>query len=156
MRLRFLWIGKTKDPSWAAMEETYLKRLRRFFPTERDSVRDLKKTDRHQEAAQSSREVRSIKKKLSAGAYRVVLDEGGKQYNSREFASFLQRRINQGSSEVTFVAGGHQGLPDRIKDLGNLRLSLSRLTLPHELARILLLEQVYRALSILRGLPYHK
>lgn len=156
MRLRFLWIGKTKDPFYIAIEEKYLKRLQRFVPTERTSVRDLKKADPRQASAQSGREARSIRKKLATSAYQVVLDEAGKKYNSQEFALFLQRLMNQGTSELTFVAGGHQGVPDRIRVLGNLKLSLSTFTLPHELARILLLEQVYRALSILKGLPYHK
>lgn len=156
MRLRFLWVGKTRDPYWVGLEERYLERLRQFLPTERTAVRDLKKTDPRQYKARIQKEAESIKKKFLTAGYRVVLDQEGKEYNSQQLASLLGKLMNQGTSELSFVAGGCQGIPDQIKDLGHLRLSLSKLTMPHELARILLLEQVYRALTILRGWPYHK
>ena len=156
MRLRFLWVGKTRDPHWVGLEERYLERLRRFFSTERTTVRDLKKTDPRQYKARIRKEAESIEEKFLRADYRVVLDQEGKQYNSQQFASLLEKSMNQGISELAFLAGGCHGIPDQIKDLGHLRLSLSKLTMPHELARILLLEQVYRALTILRGWPYHK
>lgn len=156
MRLRFLWIGKTKDPLHAGIEGRYLERLRKFFPTERAVVAEQQKKDRRQVARQSEREAQSIEQRLSGNAYLVIVDERGRQFSSLELAEFLRRLMNQSVPEVAFVVGGHQGIPDKIKGLSNLKLSLSKMTLPHELARIVLLEQIYRAVSILKGLPYHK
>ena len=156
MRLKFIWVGKTRDPYLAGLEERYLKRLCQFFPAETTSVRDLKKTSPRQHVARTRQEADSIERKLSAPGYRVILDEGGKEHSSRELASLLQKLMNQGISQLTFVVGGCSGIPEQIRESGHLRLSLSRLTLPHEMARVLLLEQVYRALTILKGWPYHK
>ncbi|MDA2938187.1 23S rRNA (pseudouridine(1915)-N(3))-methyltransferase RlmH [Acidobacteria bacterium AH-259-A15] len=156
MRLRFLWIGKTKDPLLLKVEERYLKRIEQYFPTERATVRDLKKIDRHQQAAQLEREARQIERKLSSETYLVVLDSLGKQFTSQRLASFVAELMNRAVSEVTFVVGGHLGIPSKIKDLADLKISLTKLTLPHELARIILLEQIYRAVSVIKGLPYHK
>lgn len=156
MRLRFLWIGKTRDRCCAGLETRYLKRVGQFLPAELTLVRDFKKSDPHQQAAQSGREAQSIEKKISSGAQVVVLDERGKAFSSEEFARMLQKLMNQGISELIFIVGGHQGIPGRVKALGDFKLSLGPLRLPHELARVVLLEQVYRALTIMKGLPYHK
>lgn len=156
MRLRFLWIGKTRDLQCAELEGRYLDRLRHFFPTDSASVPELRKTDQRQKSSQLGREAQRIEKKLSDQTYLVVLDEQGREYTSAELASFLQRLMDQGVSEITFLVGGSSGIPDKIKRLADMKISLSKLTLPHELARIVLLEQIYRAVTIMKGLPYHK
>lgn len=156
MRLRFLWIGKTRDPQCAGLEGKYLERLRQFFPADSASVPELRKTDQRQKSTQLEREAQLIEKKLSDRTYLVVLDEQGREYTSVELASVLQRLMDQGISEMTFLVGGSSGIPDKIKCLADMRISLSKLTLPHELARVVLLEQIYRAVTIMKGLPYHK
>ncbi len=133
-----------------------MERLRKFVPTDRMTVPELKKTDRHQQAIVSEREAQLIERKLSLKSYLMVLDEEGWQCTSSKLASFLEELISRRTLEVSFLVGGHLGIPQRIKRLASLKFSLSQLTLPHELARVVLLEQVYRSVTIIKGLPYHK
>ena len=156
MRLRFLWIGKTKDPLLLKMEDKYLKRIEQHFPVQKTVVPDFKKSDPHQQAAQLEGEARQIERRLSPKTYLAVLDSLGEDLTSPQLASSLADLMNRGVSDVTFLVGSHLGIPKRIKDLANLKLSLTKLTLPHELARVVLLEQIYRAVTIIKGLPYHK
>ncbi len=116
----------------------------------------FKKSDPHQQDAQLEREARQIERHLSPKTYLAVLDSLGEELTSPQLASSLADLMNRGVSEVTFLVGSHLGIPKRIKNLADLKLSLTKLTLPHELARVVLLEQIYRAVTIIKGLPYHK
>ena len=156
MKLRFLWIGKTKDPLLLKVEDKYLKRIEQHLPVQKTVVPDFKKSDPHQQDAQLEREARQIERHLSPKTYLAVLDSMGEELTSPQLASSLADLMNRGVSGVTFLVGSHLGIPQRIKDLANLKLSLTKLTLPHELARVVLLEQIYRAVTIIKGLPYHK
>jgi 23S rRNA (pseudouridine1915-N3)-methyltransferase len=86
----------------------------------------------------------------------VLLDERGREMDSRALAGFLEKHMLAGTSQITFVIGGHAGVSERVKERADFMLALSRMTLTHEMARVLLIEQVYRAFTILRGLPYQK
>lgn len=143
------------DSSLVLMEKMYLERLGRFFPTKVDYVSERRKTDRHQLKTRLQEEVALLEKKISQG-YLVVMDESGKEYTSVGLARAMENLMTSGIARITFVSGGHQGLPESFKQRANLLWSMSRLTFPHELARIILLEQVYRAMTIIRNLPYHK
>ena len=156
MKLRFLWVGETKDPLFSRVEERYLKRVRKYFPIEMTMVPDLKKSNPHQQKAQLVREARQIEKKLSEKTYLIVLDSEGKEFTSSALASFLGNLMNRGVSEVTFLVGGHLGVHEKIRESADQKISLTKMTLPHELARVILLEQIYRAVTIIKGLPYHK
>lgn len=156
MRLRFLWIGETKEAHAAALEDRYLKRIQRFLPVDKLAVTERKKTDPRSMSSQLGKEALQLREKLPRGGFLVALDERGDTYSSMELARFLEQRLSHGTGPITFLAGGHAGLPEDLLRSADLRLSLSKLTFPHEMARVILLEQVYRALSILKGLPYHK
>lgn len=156
VKLRFLWIGKTKDPLLLKVEDKYLKRIEQHLPVQKTVVRDFKKSDPHQQEAQLEREAKHIERHLSRKTYLAVLDSMGEELTSPQLASSLADLMNRGVSEVTFLVGSHLGIPQRIKKVANLKLSLTKLTLPHELARVVLLEQIYRAVTIIKGLPYHK
>jgi len=151
-----LWVGETKDPLLSRVEEKYFERVKQHFPIEKAMVPDLKKRDPRQQNAQLIREARQIEKKLPEKTYRVVLDSEGKEFTSPALASFLEKLMNRGVSEVAFVMGGHLGVHEMVRKSADQKMSLTKLTLPHELARILLLEQIYRAVTIIKGLPYHK
>lgn len=155
MKLRFLWIGATKNSGLKQEEEKYLTRVARHLGVERLSIAELRKSDPRQVDSQLEKEAELLGKKLVDTDFLVALDESGEQMSSAEWARFLNDRLNRGDT-VAFVVGGHLGLPDSLKQKADKVLSLSRMTLPHELARVVLLEQVYRAIAILRGLPYHK
>lgn len=156
MKIRFLWIGKTSDPLYYQIEGKYLTRLHRHFRTTQTTVPELKKTDKHQQTTQFQREAKKIESRLAPGDYLVTLDESGRQFKSSELASLLRGLVNEGVPRITFVVGGYLGIPNQIKDLSDLKLSLTKFTLSHELTRIILLEQVYRAVSIIKGFPYPK
>ena len=155
MWLKFVWIGETKDPYLLPLEERYLKRLEHFFPCSRSFVPEIKRV-RHQEKRAFRRETLLLEDKISPNTYLIALDETGREYSSPDFARLLEGLLNQGRAGITFVTGGFSGLPDQIKNGANLKWSLSSLTLPHELARVVLLEQVYRAVTIVSRVPYHK
>jgi len=155
VHFRFVWVGRTKDPHLAELEERYLKRLGHFLPTERIWVPELKKNSRSQAGARLSREARSIEQKVK-DTYLIVLDESGRQLSSRELSSLLEELMNRSEPVVSFVVGGYGGIPEQIKQPARLKWSLGKLTLPHELARVVVLEQVYRSMSMIRSLPYHK
>ena len=156
MRLRCLWIGETKKTPFAGLEAEYLDRIRRFVPISVATVPEMRKVDPRKRVSQENKETRLLEKKIDAKSFLVVLDETGKEFTSVGFAELLENLMNRSGPEVVFLGGGHAGIPRALVDRSDLRVSLSRLTLPHELARVVLLEQIYRSLSIIRGLPYHR
>jgi 23S rRNA (pseudouridine1915-N3)-methyltransferase len=151
-----LWIGGTRDPAFSGLEVEYTQRIQRFVPIRIVTVPEAKKVDPRKHAAQLDKEARLLEKKIGLKSYLVALDEKGEEFTSEGFAGFFENLMNRGGSEITFLGGGHLGIPGALLDRSDLSLSLSRFTLPHELARVLLLEQIYRSLSIIRGLPYHR
>jgi 23S rRNA (pseudouridine1915-N3)-methyltransferase len=108
------------------------------------------------EVAALAEEGKAIEQTLESGNYLVALDRAGKPISSEQLAQLLRKQIDAGIRKMDFIIGGPVGLDTQIIERANLRLSLSAMTLPHELARVVLLEQLYRAFTILRGEPYHK
>jgi 23S rRNA (pseudouridine1915-N3)-methyltransferase len=151
-----LWIGGTKNPALASLETEYIQRIQRFVPIENVTVPEAKKVDPRQHASQMDKEAELLRKKIGSNSYLVSLDENGEELTSEGFAGFFEKMMNRGISEITFLGGGYMGIPGVLRDRSEMSLSLSRLTLPHELARVVLLEQIYRSFSIIRGLPYHR
>jgi 23S rRNA (pseudouridine1915-N3)-methyltransferase len=153
VRLRLIWIGKTKNEHARALVEDYVGRLSRFCRTE---VTELREGSGTTDRAVLEEEARRIVGALAPGALAVLLDVEGQQLSSHELAARLGGWLNAGRKEVAFVVGGHLGVTDEIKAAADLRWSLSRLTLTHEMARVVASEQLYRAFTIVRGLPYQK
>jgi 23S rRNA (pseudouridine1915-N3)-methyltransferase len=154
MKLRFVWVGKTRNEHLRALCDEYLKRLRRFARCEVLEVR---------ESAQAAKEAgiedegRRILGGLHTDALLVLLDVEGREWSSPELAAQVERWQSAGSwKEVAFVVGGHWGVSQEVRERAGVRWSLSKLTLTHEMARVLLVEQVYRAYTIMHGLPYQK
>lgn len=156
MSIRFLWIGETKNGSYRELEEVYFRRISKLVSCEKVFVPELKKSDPRSIAAQQDRESRLIERKLDKGTFLVALDEKGKELTSVQLAGTLRTLMDRGVSNITFLVGGFMGIPSTILQKSDLRMSLSRLTFPHELARVVLLEQFYRSLSIIKNLPYHR
>lgn len=155
MHLKLVWIGATRDRHYRALEERYLERVSRFFRAHRSSVPEGRKTDRRQQQAALEREGRAVEAKLGRDSFLVVLNESGRQLSSVELAAFVDGH-RLASRELVFVVAGHQGMPDRLRKRADMVMSLGPMTMPHELARVVLLEQLYRAATILNGLPYHR
>jgi 23S rRNA (pseudouridine1915-N3)-methyltransferase len=154
MKLHFVWIGKTKDRHAAALIEDYLGRIKRFAPYE---VSELKEQS---SSADERRVIAAESAKLLAATERddfvILLDEHGRQMSSTELSDFIGQRQQSGTKRLALIIGGFAGVSDEVKQRAHLQLALSRMTLTHELARVVLTEQIYRAYTLLAGLPYHK
>ncbi len=153
MKLVVVWVGRTRDPRWLALQEEYLARLQKFAPVEVIAIKESRLGD-SQAARQQDGE--SLEKKIPDASMLVVLDERGKEFSSQAFARFLEKLQVQGTRAVAFVVGGPSGLPDSLRQRADHVLALSQMTWGHEAVRVLLLEQLYRAFTIIRGYPYHK
>ena len=153
MRLRLIWVGKTRSEHLRALADDYLRRLARFTRCEVTELREGAGAD---DRAVMADEGRRLADALAPGSLTVLLDVEGRQWSSHELAAELERWQNEGRKEVAFVVGGPFGVAEELKQRADVRWSLSRLTLTHEMARVLLAEQLYRGFTILRGLPYQK
>lgn len=154
MKLHFVWIGKTKEQHCAALVNDYLKRLARFAPYE---VSELKEASG---SADETRVMQAESVKLLAAIEKddfvILLDEKGQQLTSVELAELVNAKQNISIKRLAFIIGGFAGVSDEVKKRAQLKLALSRMTLTHELARVILAEQIYRAYTLIAGLPYHK
>ncbi len=134
----------------------YLERVRHMIPCEVIETRDLSKKRSLKAAALVDGEAEEFSRLLPPSGKIVALDENGVQLSSAGFSRWLGAEMNGGSRSVSFVIGGSEGLSSKITQRAHLVLSMGKMTWTHEMCRALLLEQVYRALCILRGIPYHK
>ena len=150
MKFRFIWIGKTRDKNYRALQDEYLQRLSHFVRSETVEIKDS--------APHESKETegKRIAEKLNQTSFVCLLDVTGKSISSPELANEIEKWQNRGIKEVSFVIGGADGVSLEVATRANFRLSLSFLTFTHEMARVVLLEQLYRAHTILKGFPYQK
>ena len=155
MRLRFLWPGKTKGPEFRGLQEFYEARIKPLATIEIIETREARGLEERHAAKIKDLEAAGLEKYLD-GAYVICLDDRGREMTSEELAGFLRGREREAGKPLAFVVGGFLGLADRIVERADLRMSLSRMTFSHELARVVLLEQVYRALTIVGGRHYAK
>jgi len=146
-------VGRLKEPYFRAAADEYLKRLRPYADVRVVEVPDQDLAKGVERARQA--EAKGLLRALPDGAHVVVLDVRGKQRSSEELAARLEELALSGCSTVAFVVGGTAGLDERVLARADETLSLSAMTLPHQLARVVLLEQLYRAFRIIRGEPYH-
>jgi 23S rRNA (pseudouridine1915-N3)-methyltransferase len=149
MRFRFIWPGKTRDERLRSLVSEYLKRLSRFARCEVVEIRESAAADR----SGRSKEARRALEAISATSLVILLDEQGREWSSTELADQVQRWENDSIKEIAIVIGGPEGVGAELKSLAKMRW---RLTLTHEMARVVVLEQLYRAYTINRGLPYQK
>lgn len=150
MKFRFIWIGKTKDKNWKALQEDYLKRLSRFVKCE---VVEIKDSAKHEGPEIEGKRILEI---LNPKTFAVLLDVEGVTRSSHEISAEIERWQNTGIKEVSFIIGGFSGASKEIREKADCLLSLSFLTFTHEMARVVLVEQLYRGYSILKGFPYQK
>lgn len=154
MKLHLVWIGKTKDRHAAALIDDYLGRIKRFAPCEVSELKEQTGStdERRVVAAEGGKLLTAIER----DDFVILLDEDGRQTSSTELADFIGQRQQSGTKRLAFIIGGFAGVNDEVKQRAHLQLALSRMTLTHELARVVLTEQIYRAYTLLAGLPYHK
>ena len=152
MRFRIVWTGKTRDARLRALIDDYAERLSHFVRCEVVELRELGRSDK----TGIDKDTRRISDALRSGAVTVLLDPDGVEWTSQQLAAQVKGWEGNGTKEVAFVIGGPNGVTEDFKSRADKRWSLSRLTLTHEMARVLLFEQLYRAYTIVHGLPYQK
>lgn len=143
MRIRFVMLGKTRRAESRALFEDYVRRIGHYAEAEVSELRDS-----------SAAALRKLK--LEPGAVVVLLDAAGKQFTSQQFAHWVGQLRDNGTREIAFLCGDAEGFPSELRASDKHKVSLSTLTMPHEFARVVLAEQIYRAFAILAGHPYPK
>lgn len=147
MKIRIAWIGKTKEPAIQALTDEYLKRISRYAQVEGVALRD--------EKALLELCRRNAGTKGGAKSTLILLDSRGQEFSSERFAEFLGDYQDHNPLPMVLAIGGADGFSREVRAAGQHVISLGKMTLAHELARVVLLEQVYRAFTILKGHPYH-
>jgi 23S rRNA (pseudouridine1915-N3)-methyltransferase len=156
MRLLVVAVGKLRSAPMRALADDYEQRLRRYLKVEVIEVREARKVEAHNTEPAVREEGLAILAALPPGATLVAMDERGQMPTSVEFSQQIQQHMTYEPSDLAFAIGGALGLHREVLEASRRSLALSRMTLPHELARVTLLEQLYRAMTLLRGEPYHK
>lgn len=159
MNITVIAPGKIKEKYFSDAIDEYSKRLKRYGKVEIVELKDEAIPDSPSEKEKElilSKEGERIKEKIPQGSYVVALCVEGKQKSSEELASLFKTVSLNGKSRITFVIGGSLGLSQEIKNLADLRLGFSKMTFPHKLMRVILLEQIYRVFTICEGKTYHK
>jgi 23S rRNA (pseudouridine1915-N3)-methyltransferase len=153
MRIKIISVGKVKQPFVLEGESEYLPRMKGFAQI---TIREVATSTELPEAQMKQAEAKAVLALVEPGDYFVVLDERGKSLTSHQLAQDFQNRMNQGVSSFCFAIGGAYGWDESIKEKASAVLSLSSMTFPYQLTRLILVEQLYRAMTILKGIPYHK
>ena len=155
MKIKILAVGKTDDKNLEILIDNYLNRLKHYLSVSLEILPDVKNAKNLSEKEQKRIEGETILKKVQSNDQVVLLDEKGKEFRSIEFSKFLQKKMNAGTRNLVLVIGGPYGFSDSVYQRANGKLSLSKMTLSHQMIRLFLVEQVYRAFTILRNEPYH-
>ena len=154
MKVTLLVVGKTTDSHIDALIQEYQNRLTHYLPFALQVIPELKNTKALSPEQQKQAEGDLILKAVTANTDLILLDEHGKEFRSIEFADYLQKRMLSGR-DVVFVVGGPYGFADTVYQRANGKISLSKMTFSHQMVRLFFVEQSYRAMTILRGEPYH-
>ncbi len=155
MKTVLMVVGRTTDKHFTASIEEYVARVNHYIPFSLEVIPELRSTRNLSEAAQKEKEGELIRKALQPGDYLVLLDEHGAEMRSMEFARWMQKRMASSPRRLVFLVGGPYGFSPDIYALGQEKVSLSQMTLSHQMIRLLFVEQIYRAMTILHGEPYH-
>ncbi len=155
MKVEFIVVGKTTESYLQKGIKIYEDRLKHYVPFSYTEIKDLKNTRNLSEEQVKQKEGELIEKHIQAGDYIILLDENGKQYTSVQFSDKLGELMLRGLKRVVFIVGGPYGFSDKIYQIANEKLSLSKMTFSHQMVRLFFIEQIYRAMTIQRGEPYH-
>jgi 23S rRNA (pseudouridine1915-N3)-methyltransferase len=155
LKLTLLWVGRTKDRRLAELIDDYLDRIGRYCKVEIVEVKEASGDRNRTPAERVESEGARVLEAMKPGAFHVALDEAGREMTSVEFASFLGKALEGSPKGVTLILGGPYGLSEKVRSEARALCALSRMTLTHEMARLVAADQVYRAFTILRGERYH-
>ena len=155
MKIKLLAIGKTDDKNLQLLIQKYEKRLKHYIKFELEIIPDLKNVKNLSESEQKEKEGELIFGKLSPVDQLILLDDKGESYHSIGFSKFMQKKMNSGIKQLVLVIGGPYGFSETVYKKAQGKISLSKMTFSHQMIRLFVVEQIYRAFTILRNEPYH-
>lgn len=155
MTIKLIVIGKTDGSQLNQLIDEYRNRLGHYIKFEIETIPDIRNNKNLSEKQQKEKEGEAILSKLNPTDSLVLLDENGKQYGSVAFSEYLQKKMNSGLKQLVFVVGGPYGFSDAVHQKCESKISLSKMTFSHQMVRLFMVEQLYRAFTILRNEPYH-
>ena len=155
MKIKLLAIGKTDNKELLQLIQVYQNRLKHYIKFELEIIPDIKKVKNLSENQQKIKEGELILKRLQLTDELILLDEKGKEFRSIEFSRYLQKKMNSGIKQLVFVIGGPYGFSEEVYKKSKGKISLSKMTFSHQMVRLFIVEQVYRAFTIIKNEPYH-
>ena len=155
MKTVLLVVGRTVESHFITAIQDYIQRTKRYIQFDMEVIPELKNTKSLSMEVQKDKEGELIIKALQPGDVIVLLDEGGKEMRSIEFADYMKRKMNTVNKRLVFIIGGPYGFSPKIYNMAHEKISLSRMTFSHQIVRLIFIEQLYRAMSILHNSPYH-
>lgn len=155
MKIVLLAIGKTDANYFSDAFAVYQKRLKHYITFETEIIPDIKNSKNLSEEQQKTKEGELFLKHLNSNDFLILLDDKGKEYTSMGFATYIEKKMHLTSKKIVFAIGGPYGFSDEIYNRANDKLTLSRLTFTHQMVRLVFIEQLYRAMTILNNEPYH-
>lgn len=155
MKLHLIAIGKTDEIYLRQGMDIFLSRLKHYLPFEYEELPDVRNTKNMSEAEQRTREGEVLLKKVKPGYELYLLDNNGREFSSEGLASFIENKMITCQTGMVFVIGGPYGFSSEVYSRANGKISLSKMTFSHQMVRLICLEQIYRAMTIIRGEPYH-
>lgn len=154
MKITLLVVGKTTDQRLQTLIDDYQQRLKHYIPFEMVVIPDLRNAKALTQAQIKEQEGIEILRRITPAMDVILLDEHGREYRSIEYAEWIQKKMSAGR-DITFIVGGPYGFSSAVYERANGKISLSKMTFSHQMARLFFTEQIYRAMTILRGEPYH-
>lgn len=155
LKIKLLAIGKTDQNELNALIDIYQKRLKHYISFEMELIADVKNAKSLTQQQLKEKEGQLILSKIQAGDILVLLDEHGKQFRSVELSSYLQKKMNAATKQLVFVIGGAYGFSEEVYQTASEKIALSKMTFSHQMIRLFMVEQLYRAFTILKNEPYH-
>lgn len=155
MKISLVVIGKTDAGYLIEAIEDYKSRLKHYIPFEMEVIPDVKNAKNLSEAQQKEKEGEMILKMVQPGDYLVLLDDKGKEYTSMQFSSYIEKKMHTVPKRLVFVVGGPYGFSEAVYGAAEEKISLSKMTFSHQMVRLIFIEQIYRAMTILNHEPYH-
>jgi len=155
MKIALLQVGKTTDKNISELFDLYSARIKKYYPFEIITIPELKNTKNMAIPEQKKMEGKKILQTVGSDDYVVLLDERGKEMRTVEFARLMEKMFMLPGKRIVFVIGGPWGFSDEVYERSNSKMALSKLTFPHQLVRLLFIEQLYRIFTVIKGEPYH-
>ena len=155
MKIKLLTIGKTDNKELLQLIQIYKNRLKHYIKFELEIIPDIKNVKNLSQEQQKTKEGELILKRLKPIDELILLDEKGKEFRSIEFSKYLQKKMNSGMKQLVFVIGGPYGFSEEVYKKSKGKISLSKMTFSHQMVRLFVVEQIYRAFTIIKNEPYH-